>query len=114
MDGNNNVTTDHPAPHGRSEEEILLLYVEIVQAVLLEGGGEVLRLFSDQLLVGVEVLGDEGEVAPGGGAGGQVVGLDGELDVKHLGVGAQHLPRHVHLDEHQFVVHHLQSRESSG
>lgn len=104
-----NLSTDHPAPHGRSEEEILVLYVEIVQAVFLKGGGEVLGLWADQLLVGVEVLGDEGEVAPGGGPWGQVVGLDGELDVQHLGVGAQHLPRHVHLDKHQFFVHDLQS-----
>lgn len=37
----------------------------------------------------------------------QVVGLDGQLDVQHLGVGAQHLPRHVDFDEHQLVIDDL-------
>ena len=107
------VTTHHPAPHGRSEEDILVLYVEVVQAVFLEGGGEELCLLADQLLVGVEVFGDEGEEAPRGGAGGQVIGLDRELDVQDLGVGAQHVPWHVDLDEHQFLVYYLQKHKGS-
>lgn len=81
--------------------------MEELQPVFLEGGREVLRLLFDQVLVGVEVLGDEVEEAPRRGAGGQVVGLDGQLDVQHLGVGAQHVPRHVHLHEHQLVVDDL-------
>lgn len=105
------MATCHPAPHGRSEEEVLVLYVEVLQTVFLEGGGEELALLGDQLLVGVEVLGDAGEEAPWGGAGGQVVGLDGELDVQDLSVGAQHLPRHVDLNEHQFLINYLQKTE---
>lgn len=55
------------------------------------------------------MLGDEGEKAPRGGAGGHVVGMDGQLDVQDLGVGAQHVPRHVDFDEHQFLIDYLQS-----
>lgn len=97
----------HSAPRGRREEAVLVGDVEELLPVLLEGGREVLRLLFDQVLVGVEVPGDEVEKLPRGGAGGQVVGLDGELDVQHLGVGAQHVPRHVHLHEHQLVVDDL-------
>lgn len=53
-------TTYHPAPHGRSEEHVFVPYVEVFQTVLLKGGGEVLGLFLDQVLVGVEGLGDVG------------------------------------------------------
>lgn len=81
--------------------------MEVLQPVFLEGGREVLRLLFDQVLAGVKVLGDEVEELPRGGAGGQVVGLDGELDVQDLGVGAQHVPRHVHLHEQQLVVDDL-------
>lgn len=97
----------HPAPHGRREEVVLGFDVEVVQAVLLEGRGEVLVLVPDQLLVGVEVLGDAGEQAPRRRLRRQVVELDGQLDVQHLGVGAQHVPRHVDLDKHQLVVDDL-------
>lgn len=78
--------------------------MEVLQPVFLEGGREVVRLLLDQVLAGVKVLGDEVETVPGGMAGGQVVGLDGELDVQDLSVGAQQVPRHVHLHEHQLVV----------
>lgn len=101
---------NHSAPHGRREEAVLVGDVEELQPVFLEGGREVLRLLFDQVLVGVEVLGDEVEEAPRRGAGGQVVGLDGQLDVQDLGVGAQHVPRHVHLHEHQLVVDDLRDR----
>lgn len=106
--------THHPAPHGRREEEVSVLDVEELQAVLLEGGGEVLGLVPDQLLVGVEMLGDAGQKAPRGGLRRQVVGLDGELDVQDLGVGAQHVPRHVDFEEHQFLVDHLQREREGG
>lgn len=96
----------HPAPHGWSEEGVFVPDVEEVQTVFLKGGGEELGLL-DQVLTGVEVLGDEGEEAPRGGPGGQVVGLDGELDVQDLGVGAQHVPRHVDFHEQQFVIDYL-------
>lgn len=102
-------TTCHPAPHGRSEEEVFVPHVEVLQTVLLKGGGEVLGLLGDQLLVGVEVLGDAGEIAPPGGAGGKVIGLDGKLDVQDLGVGAQHVPRHVHFDKQQVLIYNLQN-----
>lgn len=98
---------NHSAPHGRREEAVLVGDVEVLQPVFLEGGREVLRLLFDQVLTGVKVLGDEVEKLPRGGAGGQVVGLDGELDVQDLSVGAQHVPRHVHLHEHQLVVDDL-------
>lgn len=81
--------------------------MEELQTALLKRGREVLGLLLDQVLVGVEVLGDEGEKAPRGGSGGQVVWLDGELDVQDLGVGAQHVPRHVDFDKHQFLINHL-------
>lgn len=103
-------TTCHPAPHGRSEEGVFVPHEEVLQAVFLEGGGEELGLLGDQVLVGVEVLGDAGEEAPRGGAGGQVVGLDGELDVQDLGVGAQHVPRHVDFHKQQFLIHYLRRR----
>lgn len=57
-------TTNHPAPHGWSEEEIFVLNMEVLQTSLLKGGSEVLRLFIDQVFVGIELLGDEGEKAP--------------------------------------------------
>lgn len=104
----------HPAPHGRREEVVLGFDVEVVQAVLLEGRGEVLVLVPDQLLVGVEVLGDAGEQAPRRRLRRQVVELDGQLDVQHLGVGAQHVPRHVDLDKHQLVVDDLREDVTSG
>lgn len=103
----NQTPAHHPAPHGRCEEVVPALDVEVLQAVLLEGRGEVLGLVADQLLVGVEVLGDAGEQAPRRRLRRQVVGLDGQLDVQHLGVGAQLVPRHVDLDEHQLVVDDL-------
>ncbi len=103
-------TTCHPAPHGRSEEGVFVLHEEVIQTVFLEGGGEELGLLGDQFLAGVEVPGDAGEVAPWGGAGGQVVGLDGELDVQDLGVGAQHVPGHVDFHKQQFVIYYLQRR----
>lgn len=83
--------------------------MEQLQAVFLKGGGEELSLLCDEVLAGVEVLGDEGEKAPRGGVGGNVIGLDGQLDVQDLSVGAQHVPRHVDFDEHQFVIDYLQS-----
>lgn len=85
--------------------------MEELQTVLLKGGREILGLLLDQVLVGVEVLGDEGEKAPRGRAGRQVVGLDGELDVQDLSVGAQHVPRHVDFDKHQFLIDHLQEEQ---
>ncbi len=103
-------TTCHPAPHGRSEEGVFVPHEEVIQTVFLEGRGEELGLLGDQFLAGVEVLGDAGEVAPRGGAGGQVVGLDGELDVQDLGVGAQHVPGHVDFHKQQFVIYYLQRR----
>lgn len=81
--------------------------MEELQPLFLEGGREVLRLLFDQVLTGVKVLGDEVAKVPRGGAGGQVIGLDGELDVQDLSVGAQHVPRHVHLHEYQLVVDDL-------
>lgn len=45
------------------------------------------------------------------GAGRDVVGLDGKLDVHDLGVGAQHVPRHVNLHEYDFVVHYLHTTQ---
>lgn len=98
---------NHSAPHGRREEVVLVGDVEVLQPVLLEGGGEVLRLLLDQVLAGVEVFGDEVEEAPRRGPRGQVVGLDGDFDVQDLGVGAQQVPGHVHLHEHQLVVDDL-------
>lgn len=83
--------------------------MEVFQTVFLERGGEELGLICDQFLVGVEVLGDEVEKAPRGGAGGQVVGLDGNLDVQDLGVGAQHVPRHVDFHKHQFLIDYLRN-----
>ena len=91
----------------------MVLDVEILQAVFLERGREEGRLLADQLRVGVEVFGDAGEEAPRRGVGGQVVGLDGQLDVQDLGVGAKHVPRHVDLDERQFVIDDLQDKEFS-
>lgn len=108
----NQLRTCHPAPHGLGEELVPVLHVEILQAVFLEGGGEELRLLGDQVLVGVEVLGDAGEEAPRGGAGRQVVGLDRKLDVQNLGVGAQDVPRHMDLDEHQFLIYDLQTTKN--
>lgn len=104
----------HSAPHGRREEAVPVGDVEELQPVLLEGGGEELRLLPDQVLAGVKVLGDEVEQPPGGGPRGQVVGLDGHLDVQHLGVGAQHVPRHVHLHERQLVVDDLRGHGRGG
>lgn len=92
-------TTCHSAPHGRSEEDVFVPHVEEIQAVLLEGGGKELCLLGDQVFVGVEVLGDAGEEAQRGGAQGQVVELDGKLDVQDFGVGALHVPRHVDFHE---------------
>lgn len=103
----NQKAAHHPAPHGRREEVVLVPDEEVAQAVLLEGRGEVLLLVPDQLPVGVEVLGDAGEQAPRRRLRRQVVGLDGHLDVQHLGVGAQHVPRHVDLDKHQLAVDDL-------
>lgn len=102
-----NKPAHHPAPHGRCEEVVPVLDVEVFLAVLFEGRGEVLGLVPDQLLVGVEVLGDAGEQAPRRRLRRLVVGLDGQLDVQHLGVRAQHVPGHVDLDKHQLVVDDL-------
>ncbi len=57
-------TTYHATSHGRCEEDIPVLDVEVLQTVLLEGSCEEIGLFGDQVLTGVEVLGDEGEKAP--------------------------------------------------
>ena len=100
-------STRHAAPHGGREEVVLVLDVEVLQAVLLERRREELGLRADHVLAGVEVLGDAGEESPRRRARRQVVGLDGQLDVQHLRVHAQHFPGHVHLHEHQLVVHHL-------
>lgn len=107
------VATCHPAPHGRSEEVVRVLDVEVLKAVFLKGGGEVLRLLADELFVRVEVLGDAGEEAPRGRTRCQVVGLDGELDVQDFSVGAEHVPRHVDLDKHPFLIHDLQKNQQS-
>ena len=103
-------TTCHPAPHGGGEETVFVPHVEVLQTVLLKGGGEelLLLLLHDQLLVGVEVFGDAGEVSPGRGSGGHVVGLEGQLDVQFLCTGAQHVPRHVHFHKEQLVIYYLQ------
>lgn len=60
------------------------------------------------------MLGDAGQKAPRGGLRPQVVGLDGELDVQDLGVGAQHVPRHVDFEEREFLVDHLQREREGG
>lgn len=82
--------------------------MEVFQAVFLKRGGEVLCFLLDQVLVGVEVLGDEGEKPPWRGAGGQVIELNGELNVQDLSVGAQHVPRHVDFHKHQLIIDYLQ------
>lgn len=113
MRSNRNVNrlgqTCHPAPHGWSEECIFALHIKVVHSVFLKGSSEVLGLSFDKVFAGIEVLGDAGEEAPRGGTGGQVVDLDGKLDVQDLGVGAQHIPRHVNFHKYELLVYYLQN-----
>lgn len=53
------------------------------------------------------MFGYAAEEVEGRGRGGQVIGLNGQLNVEDLGVGTQHVPGHVHLDEQQLLIHHL-------
>lgn len=80
--------------------------VKIIHPALLKRGSEELLLWLDDTLIHTEHLGEPVESVEGG-AGFQVVGLQGEFDVHDLSVGAQHIPGRVHFDEHKLVIRNL-------
>lgn len=80
--------------------------VKIIHPALLKRGSEELLLWLDDTLIHTEHLGEPVESVEGG-AGFQVVGLQGEFDVHDLSVGAQHIPGCVHFDEHKLVIRNL-------
>lgn len=52
------LSTHHSAPHARCEELLFVLLIKTVQLILPEGGREEVHLLGNDVLAGVEVLGE--------------------------------------------------------
>lgn len=100
------LSTHHSAPHGRREELLFVLLIKTVQLIIPEGGREEVHLLGNDILAGVEVLGEA--VVPGW-LWGQIIGLDGQFDMQDFSVITQHTKRHVHFHKEKFLIYHLQN-----
>lgn len=83
--------------------------MEAFLTVLLKGCSKVIRFFFYQILVRFEVLGETVENGPNRRFGGDLVELDGNLDVQDFGVCALHIPGHMNFHKYEVVIMDLQN-----
>lgn len=92
----------NPVACGREEERVLVVDEEEVGLGLVEGRGEVVRVGVHDPVGQTERCAEPGEwhVA----VFRDVVDLEGHLDLQDVGVGGEHVPRRVDLQEVRLAV----------